>query len=273
MANKLEDLRAYLKSLGSVAIAFSSGVDSTFLLKVAHEVLGDKVIAITAQSHSFPRRERDEAKEFCEKEGIRQVICLCDELKIEGFAQNPPNRCYICKKALFQQICDLAKENGMAYVAEGSNMDDMGDYRPGLMAITELGIKSPLREAKLTKAEIRAYSKEMGLPTWDKPSFACLSSRFAYGEIITKEKLEMVEKAEALLMKYGFRQMRVRMHGLLARIEVLPEEFEKLMEESVRQEIYDQLKSYGFSYITVDLIGYRMGSMNEMLVLLDESGQ
>lgn len=144
-------------------------------------------------------------------------------------------------------------------------MDDMGDYRPGLMAVAELGIKSPLREAKLTKAEIRAYSKQMGLLTWDKPSFACLSSRFAYGEMITKEKLEMVEKAEELLLSYGFEQMRVRIHGLLARIEVLPREFPKLMEEHVRQEIYDRLKEYGFSYITVDLIGYRMGSMNEML--------
>lgn len=265
LEDKLQDLRSYLKSLGSVAIAFSSGVDSTFLLKVAHEVLGDKAIAITAQSHSFPRREREEAREFCEKEGIRQVICHCDELQIEGFSQNPPNRCYICKKALFQQICDLAKENQIAYVAEGSNMDDMGDYRPGLMAVTELGIKSPLREAKLTKAEIRAYSKQMGLLTWDKPSFACLSSRFAYGETITKEKLKMVEKAEELLLGYGFEQMRVRIHGLLARIEVLPEELPKLMEEQTRQEIYTKLKEYGFSYITVDLMGYRMGSMNEML--------
>lgn len=265
MENKLEDLRRYLKSLGSVAIAFSSGVDSTFLLKVAHEVLGDKVIAITAQSHSFPRRERDEAKEFCEKEGIRQMMCHCDELQIEGFAQNPPNRCYICKKALFQQICDLAKENGMAYVAEGSNMDDMGDYRPGLIAVAELGIKSPLREVKLTKAEIREYSKQMGLYTWDKPSFACISSRFAYGEMITKEKLKMIEKAEELLLSYGFKQMRVRIHGSLARIEVLAEEFPKLMEEQARQEIYKKLKEYGFSYVTMDLLGYRMGSMNEML--------
>jgi uncharacterized protein len=262
---KLDNLKTFLKDLGSVAIAFSSGVDSTFLLKVAHEVLGGRVIAVTARSCSFPARELEEAKAFCREEGIRHFICDSEELEIEGFSQNPPNRCYLCKRELFEKILAIAKEQGVEYVAEGSNMDDNDDYRPGLIAVKELNIKSPLREAELYKNEIRELSKKLGLPTWEKQSFACLSSRFVYGETITEEKLRMVDRAEQLLLDMGFHQIRVRIHDRLARIEVMPEEFEKLIEKETRQEIVSKFKSYGFLYVSMDLAGYRMGSMNDTL--------
>jgi uncharacterized protein len=265
MENKLEQLKNYLHELGSVAIAFSSGVDSTFLLKVAHDVLGDKAIAVTARSCSFPKRELNEAIDFCKWENIKHFICNSEELDIEGFSQNPPNRCYLCKRELFEKIINIARENNIAYVAEGSNMDDNGDYRPGLIAVSELKVKSPLRAVGLTKAEIRAYSKELGLPTWDKQSFACLSSRFVYGETITEEKLNMVDKAEQLLLDMGFHQIRVRIHDKLARIEVNPSEFEKLIQKETREEIVSKLKSYGFMYVSMDLSGYKMGSMNATL--------
>ena len=260
---KLRKLKEYLSELGSVAVAFSSGVDSTFLLRTAHEVLGDDVIALTARSCSFPGRELKEAEEFCKSEGIRHIIIESEELAIDGFKQNPKNRCYLCKKELFSKMIQTAKEEGIKFVAEGSNLDDNGDYRPGLKAIAELGIKSPLREAGLTKDDIRALSKEMGLKTWDKPSFACLASRFVYGETITEEKLAMVDKAEQLLLDLGFRQVRVRIHGDIARIEILPAEFAKLMEDAVRDKVNSTLKNLGFSYVAMDLEGYRSGSMNE----------
>ena len=263
--DKYRVLQENLKALGSVAVAFSSGVDSTFLLKAAQEALGDKVIAVTASSCSFPKRELEEAKAFCEKNGIRQIIVESEELDIDGFRQNPKNRCYLCKHELFEKIWEIAKENGMNAVAEGSNMDDNGDYRPGLIAVKELGVSSPLRQAELSKAEIRELSKEMGLPTWDKQSFACLSSRFVYGETINEQKLGMVDKAEQLLLDMGFHQVRVRIHGNIARIEVLPEEIAKIVEEKNRMKIASKLKEYGFDYVTLDLLGYRTGSMNETL--------
>lgn len=203
--------------------------------------------------------------DFCKKEGIRHFICDSEELKIEGFAQNPKNRCYLCKHELFEEIKKIADENGIACIAEGSNMDDNGDYRPGLKAVAELGIKSPLRESKMTKDDIRALSKMLGLPTWNKQSFACLSSRFVYGETINEEKLGMVDKAEQLLLDMGFHQVRVRIHGMMARIEIEPAEFDKLMKEENRFKIVQEFKKYGFTYVTLDLLGYRCGSMNETL--------
>lgn len=265
LSGKLENLKNIFCSLGSVAVAFSGGVDSAFLLKTAHDVLGDQVVAVTANFCFIPKRELEEARAFCEGEGIRYVVCGPEEFEIDGFAHNPKNRCYLCKKELMGKVVQTAREQHMACTVEGSNLDDASDYRPGLRAVAELGVRSPLREAGLTKSDIRLLSKEMGLTTWDKPSYACLASRFAYGEAITREKLSMVDQAEQLLLDYGFRQMRVRVHGDMARIEVQPEEFPRLLQDDIRRDILDRFTKIGFTYVTMDLKGYRTGSMNETL--------
>lgn len=263
-------LKEYLTGLESVAVAFSGGVDSAFLLKAAADILGtDKVIAVTAVSSLFPKREQREAEEFCMKYGIKQIKVDHNEFEIKGFEHNPPDRCYLCKRHLFQQIISAAEDNNIKHVADGSNMDDNGDYRPGMAAARELNIKSPLQYAGLYKEDIRELSRELGLSTWNKPPLACLASRFAYGETISGEKLAMVDKAEQLLSDMGFRQLRVRIHGqekgLTARIEIMPEEFPRLMEEDNRKRINKCFREMGFSYVALDLEGYRMGNMNNAI--------
>ena len=263
LREKLRNLQEYLKSLSSVAVAFSGGVDSTFLLKVAHDTLGERAIAVTSDSCFYPRHELEEAKAICRTEKIRQIIFSIEPLQVKEIRENPPNRCYFCKREIFRQIRSIAEEQHLSAVVDGSNMDDNNDYRPGKQAIAELGIKSPLRHAGLWKSEIRQLSRSMGLSTWEKPSFACLASRFPYGDPISKEALFKVERAEQYLLEKNFRQVRVRVHGNMARIELLPDEFGKLMEQEVREELLSNFKEYGFLYVTLDLQGYRTGSMNE----------
>jgi len=262
---KFIQLKESIKTLGSLAIAFSGGVDSTFLLKVAHDILGDKCIAVTARSSTYPLREFNEAFEFAKAEGVNHIVVESEELDIEGFAQNPINRCYFCKHELFSKIWDVAKELNIENVADGSNLDDLGDFRPGMDAARDMKVVSPLKETGLTKDDIRKLSKDLNLPTWDKPAFACLSSRFPYGNTITREKLTMVEKAEEYLREKGFRQVRVRHHENIARIEVASNELSDMLNIEKMKDISNFVKNLGFSYVALDMQGYRTGSMNEVI--------
>ncbi|MBI6873181.1 ATP-dependent sacrificial sulfur transferase LarE [Clostridium aciditolerans] len=262
---KYRDLISSLKKLNKVVIAFSGGVDSTFLVKAAKEALGDNVIAVTVVSPYIPKWEIEEAKSITKNIGIRhellEVPVIIDEIKF-----NPLDRCYLCKKAVFTKIKELAKKCGFEYVVDGTNADDTKDYRPGLRALSELDVKSPLLENGITKSEIREFSKKLNLPTWDKPSYACLLSRIPYDEEIKVKDLDKIEKSEKHLMDLGFRAIRVRCHGDLARIEVPKEQISKITEGDLAEKISKSLKEFGFKYVTLDMDGYRTGSLNEGLV-------
>ena len=261
--NKEAALTAYIKTAGKLAVAFSGGADSTYLAYKAHEVLGDNALAVTIRSQVLIDEDFEWTVDFCRDNGIKQVVIECDVFDTEQFENNPPDRCYYCKKMDFDAILKAAGEHGITVVADGSNVDDTGDYRPGMRAMAELGIVSPLKEAGLTKNDIRQLSKEAGLPTWDKPAAACLASRFAYGEKITTEGLIRVANAEKFIRDLGFRGIRVRVHGNLARIEVAPDDKGRFLLKA--DEVTARLKELGFSYVTMDLKGYRTGSMNEVL--------
>ncbi len=262
MAKKLRRLKEILAKMESALIAYSGGVDSTFLVKVAGDVLDNKVIAAIAVSLTYPSHEAEDAKRMVRRLGVRHIVIKTDELSDRRFVNNSQDRCYWCKKELFAKLTDLAKEYKLNYVLDGSNYDDTKDFRPGTQAAREYRVRSPLKEAGFTKKEIRSLSKRLGLSTWDKPSLACLASRFPFGSKITKEDLVKVDKAERFLKKFGITQVRVRHYDHAARIEVLKHQIPKLLKEKARQKIIRRFKELGYSYVSVDLVGYRTGSMN-----------
>ncbi|MBA2450492.1 MAG: ATP-dependent sacrificial sulfur transferase LarE [Chloroflexi bacterium] len=261
---KLDDLRAIVRGLDSVVVAFSAGADSTLVAKVAADELGQRALAVTSASASLAERELREALEYAEQLGIPHRVVYTDELANPAYLANPTNRCYHCKTELYTHLEELAASEGYRHVANGLNLDDLGDYRPGLQAAKEHGVRAPLQEAGLTKADVRALSKLLDVPTWDKPAMACLSSRVPYGEAITPEKLGQIDQAEQFLRDLGYRQLRVRHHGQVARIELPAEEMLGFLSAHA-EAATAYLKSLGFLYVTLDLQGFRSGSMNEAL--------
>lgn len=264
--SKYQRLQSILKEMESVAIGYSGGVDSTLLVKVAVDILGDKAVAMIGRSETYPTREFEEAVRIAESIGARYVIVKTEETDVLKFRVNPVNRCYFCKTELFGKLDQIADREGLRWIADGTITDDVGDFRPGMKAKSEKNVRSPLLEAGLSKAEVRELSRHLGLPTWDKPAFACLSSRFPYGMSITKENLTKVDAAETFLRDEGFRYFRVRFHDeRTARIEVGTEEINRLTDNDLRERLVRHLKELGFTYVTLDLQGYRTGSMNEVV--------
>ena len=265
LQSKFARLKKTIAETGGMLVAFSGGVDSTLLAKVAFDVLGDRALAVTVRSKIHPAFEEREAAEIADAIGMCHLVLDADPLEVEGFAANPPERCYVCKKAILSALLDVARREGLPAVAEGSNASDAGDFRPGMKAVAELGVLSPLKDAELTKDEIREISRDLGLVTWDKPSYACLASRIPYGDEITVEKLRAVDTAEDYLRGKGYRVLRVRHHGDVARIELAPDEMKRFAAQEDFDEVSRAFRGFGFRYSALDLEGYRTGSLNEAL--------